>query len=49
MSHLEGHMLVWKENDLKHIAFMEQCQIQFLSNVLDHIIELKQNTEVSMD
>ena len=41
----KGHISVWKDNDLKYIDPREPHQIYILFRVLEHIMDLKQNTD----
>ena len=42
---LKGHISILTNNDLKHIDPTEAYQIQIISRVMDHIMDLEQNTE----
>ena len=41
---IKGWIAVWTDNNLKHIDPREPYQIQTLSRILDHIMDMKQTT-----
>ena len=41
----QGLVLIWTDNDLKHVDPREPHQIQFLSHILVNIMVIQQNTE----
>ena len=43
--HSKGKISVWTDKDLKYTDLKEPHQKQIFSGLLDHILEIKQNTD----